>query len=136
VARQKKTQLTASAETSDKGSIPFHYIKSNFFRVVRADGAFGGITPQAAIHVSLFSERRPIPQVVYYEITREGGLGGEITERREAREGMVREVEVDAVMEEGVAVAIHKWLGEKIEELRKVKEAMRQHDGKAKGGDQ
>ena len=37
------------------------YIKSNLFRVVVADGAFGGLTPRGNIHIDFWSERRAIP---------------------------------------------------------------------------
>ena len=66
--------------------IEFDFIKSNLFRVIRGDGAFGGIAPGGAIHMSIYSERHPIPTKTVHKL--EGGqLGPELRDRREGRTG-------------------------------------------------
>ncbi len=42
--------------------IEFHYRKSNYFRVIKVNGAWGGLTPQADVQMSIFSERLPLPE--------------------------------------------------------------------------
>lgn len=42
--------------------IRFNYIKSAQFRVIHADGAIGGVTPNGFIHMALFNERAAIPR--------------------------------------------------------------------------
>ncbi len=97
-------------------SIECHYLKSNFFRVVHGDGTYGGITPQGKIHMAFFSERNAIPQKVVYQIEN-GSLGSEID--REGKVGLVREVEVDVVLDSTKAKALHVWLGKWLEKAER-----------------
>lgn len=97
-------------------TIDFHLIKSNQFRVVRGDGAFGGLTPQGAISASFYSERFPLPRTTTHEI-KDGKPGDEIIAKRDVRSGIVREIEVNVVLELAAAIAFHQWLGRKIVEL-------------------
>jgi hypothetical protein len=93
--------------------IEFDFIKSNYFRVVRADGVFGGLAPNGAVHMAVYSERQPIPQKIVHPI--HGGLlGPELLEKREGRKSIVREVEVDVVLDIAQAVVLRTWLDEKI----------------------
>ncbi len=99
-------------EGATKDKISFDYIKSNQFRVIRVDGAHGGIAPKGrAIQMALFSERAPIPKRETYRLEKEG-LGQRI--EIQERDAIIREVEVEALMDLETAKAINKWLGEKI----------------------
>lgn len=100
-------------EGATKDKISFDYIKSNQFRVIHVDGVHGGATPKGhAIQMAFFSERAPIPKRETY-----GLVGGKLGERKEKveRDAIVREVEVEVIMDLETAKAITKWLGEKIE---------------------
>jgi hypothetical protein len=103
--------------------IRYHYLKSNAFRVVHADGVFGGPTAQNMMHLAFFSERAPIPQTVDHALDVIDGttakVGAEVS--RTARDGMVREVEVGILMTPPTAKALHTWLGDL---LAKMEEAM------------
>jgi len=102
--------------------VRFHYIKSNYFRVVHVDGAHGGVTPDGNIFFSAYSQRAPIPQITTHKVDAEGSVAEEIREERITKDGIVREVEVGIMMDIATAESLHKWLGEKIEaskELRK-----------------
>lgn len=99
--------------------IPFHYIKSYYYRVVHADGAFGGVTTRGLIHMDLFSERNPIPQMMTHQVQPDGRLGEEIPGGTVRREGVVREVEVGATMDLHTAKALLTWLQDKIDVLEK-----------------
>ncbi len=98
-------------------TIQFHFIKSNSYRVVHADGAYGGITPRQGIFVTFYSERLPIPTSLVHEIDSSGRLGPEIREKRESRDGVVREAEVGVSMDLEMAKSLLNWLREKIEVL-------------------
>jgi hypothetical protein len=99
--------------------IEFDFVKSNFFRVIRADGAFGGVSPQGAIHMAVYSERQPIPTKTVHKF--EGmQLGPEIRSKRQGRKAIVREVEADIVLELGQAIILRDWLGAKIGELQAI----------------
>jgi len=93
-----------------------HYIKSNFYRVVSADGCFGGRQPRGQFQLSFFSERLPIPQIVEHEIKSTRGAMTEMGDPvgQVSREGIVREVEVGVAMTVGVARALHKWIGDQL----------------------
>lgn len=94
-------------------TVRFHYIKNSTFTVIHADGAFGGVTPAGGIHLAFFNERFPIPTQT--EHTLDGNLlGPEISEARVARDGLVRELLIDVVMDLERARVLHRWLGEQI----------------------
>ncbi len=108
--------MTADAESPQE--ITFHYIKSNHYRVVHADGAWGGITPRGLIQINFYSERQAIARQTVHPLQGET-LGEEIRERRQSRNGPVREIEVGAIMDLSSARSLRKWLDEKIGELEK-----------------
>lgn len=112
----KLPRKSAKAPTVE---VEFDYIKSNFFRVVRSDGAFGGLSPNGAIHMGIYSERHPFPQKVVHPIE-SGRLGGEIREKRVGRAAVVRELEVDVVMEIGQAIALRDWLNDKLKQYEEI----------------
>ncbi len=90
--------------------VRFHYIKSNHFRVVRGDGIFGGLTPKGDISVAFYSERMAIPQQTVQLINPDGTLGDEDLSKRVVKEGIVRELEVDIVMNIEMVRALRAWL--------------------------
>lgn len=109
-----------------KPKLHFHFVRSSAFRVVYAEGAFGGVSPKGAIRMAFFNERQPIPdEVVHEAVEATGGfaIGTEIPGSRVGKAGIVRELEVDVVMNVETAVAVHAWLGKKIEELKNIKDA-------------
>ena len=104
------------------GDIEFHFEKANFFRVIHVDGAFGGVSPgNQLIHMSVFSERQPIPKLIVQRVSH-GVLGEEISEKRVGKSGIFREIEADLVMSVDIAIAIRGWLDEKINQIQKTRE--------------
>ena len=85
--------------------IAFDFEKSRFFRVIHVDGAVGAISPSSAfIHMSVFSERSPVPKRMVHSLEAGGALGPEISEKRTVRPGTFRELEVDLVFNLETAV--------------------------------
>lgn len=121
----RKAPSTAKAKPvkpdQQPGSVTFHYIKSNFFRVIHIDGAISGLTPQMGIHLGLFNERPAIPQQAEYRLA-DGGLGEELKDKRVSKSGIVRELEVDMMLSETTAKALIQLLGEKLQLLAKLRE--------------
>ncbi|SRR5579864_5949818 len=107
-------------------SVPFHYIKSNLFRVIHTDGAVGNIAPSGLIFVGLYSERSAIPQMMVHDVTETGQVGPERTSERVGKIGIVREVEVGATMSVETAMTFVAWLQEKIDLLQKIKKTAEQ----------
>lgn len=96
--------------------VAFDYIKSHHFRVIQADGAIGGITPSGNIHFALYSERHAIPKRLVHQLNDDGSLGSPIQSETVARDAIVREMEVDVLLNVAVARNLYQWLGAKIEE--------------------
>ena len=112
----------AKKPTKTKGpkEIAFDYIKSNQFRVVNGDGAFGGLSPTGRdIHMAVYSERRAIPTKTVHPVTADGTLGPEFLSRRQVRSAFVRELEVDIVLDLPTAVTVLTWLTDKIQQCAK-----------------
>jgi hypothetical protein len=101
--------------------VPFHYIKSNLFRVVHTDGAIGSITPAGLIFVGLYSERSAIPQIMVHEVTETGQVGPEHQDERVSKKGIVREVEIGAMMSVDTANHLVTWLQERIDLIQKLR---------------
>jgi len=100
--------------------IEFDFIKSNLFRVVRADGFFGGLTPNGGnVHLGVYSERHPYPQKIFHKIT-DGVLGQEDTARREGRKGIVRELEVGISMDIAQAIVLRNWLNDRLSQYEQI----------------
>ncbi|MCW8138044.1 MAG: hypothetical protein KIT58_03975 [Planctomycetota bacterium] len=104
--------------------VKFDYIKSNYFRVVHADGFWGGLNGMLDLRMSVWNERAPIPQQVTHVVTEAGQLGPEVRPERISRGAVVREVEVDIVMSYEVAKGMHQWLGKKLEQYEKLVEGV------------
>lgn len=95
--------------------ITFHYLKSTQFRVIHIDGAIGGITPAGFIHISMFNERSAIPREQTHSVKKDGTLGDPID--TVSRNGVVREMEVDAIMNLSTAKILRDWLDRNIKKL-------------------
>ncbi len=110
--------MSENDNTKEKQTVTFNYLKSSFHRGVHVDGCFGGITPKGFIHMALFTERRPIPQVTVNEMEEAGDgiikLGPEIREKREQQKGIIRECEVSLYIDPETAKLIRDWLTTKI----------------------
>jgi hypothetical protein len=101
--------------------VRFDYIKSQFFRSVHVDGIFGGIIPSGkSIRMSIWNERWPIPKQTVHEMDEKGIVKGEIIEDRISRDAIVREVEIDLVMDVECAKQMRDWLSGKLEEFEGV----------------
>lgn len=106
-----------TAMISADGTIDFHNIKSNSFRNIHVDGAFGGVSPRGQhINMTIFSERWPVPTQMTHRIDEDGSLGEELAEKRATRRGIVRELEANLVFDVETAKRLVQWLAEKIQQ--------------------
>lgn len=96
-------------------TVDMHYIKGVDYRSVHVDGVFGGITNKGFLHISFFAERMPIPKQVTYKINSDGSLGDEIFEKRKSKEGVIRQLEIDLMMNEETAKDLRVWIDEKLD---------------------
>jgi hypothetical protein len=89
------------------------YLKSNYSRVIHADGAWGGLTPYMNIYMALFSEHPPIPRSIKYKVEHSGTLS-ELS--REAPPGITRDIEVEVVLSLEVARSLRNWLDDRLKQ--------------------
>lgn len=106
-----------SGGNGDAGNrVAFDYIKSQLFRVIRADGAIGGLTPNGnSINFALYTERHPIPRRLVHQVE-EGKLGAVLPNETVSRDAIVREMDVEVFLSVDVARSLQQWLGDKISE--------------------
>lgn len=103
------------------GEVSFHFHKSNFFRVIHVDGAFGGAAPNGSgINMSIYSERMPLPTIIAHPIDN-GIIGPELAEKRVMKDGIFREVESSLFMTVETAAAMRDWLSTQIDELMRAR---------------
>lgn len=118
--------MDVSANGKDTPKYKTDYIKSNYFRVIHADGVFGGVTPRGYIQIDVWSERQPIPQQCSYDLIVQGdgtALGKEDRTARMARDAVIREVEAGIVIDLDLAKSVIKWLEEKVAVLENLKKS-------------
>lgn len=122
---KRKGSTSTPGINREKREVTFDYIKSSAFRVVHGEGAFGGSGPRGnTVQFSVFSERWPIPKQTTHKLTETGDLSDEITERRNTRDAIMREVEVQIVMSTDNARVFAAWLNKVLARI---------DDAKAKG---
>ena len=108
----------AMSDTPTPGELRFDYIKGNHFRVVHADGVFGGVTHHSKVWATVWSERGAIPTHAVFTVTSEGVLEEDL-QRRTVRNATIREAEVCLVMDLGLARSLRQWLDDKITAIEK-----------------
>ncbi len=114
-SRYMSEEIASNPSAKAVKELKFHFIKSNFYRVVHGDGIFGGITPTGKIQMAVFSQRHPFPQVTVHRM--DGNLIGPEIERI-SKDGIVREIEVGIVMDLELAISLRKWIDDKIVTLQ------------------
>jgi hypothetical protein len=100
---------------SSHNTLEVHYNKSNFFRVIHMDGCIGGLSPRGFIHCNFYSERYAIP--LKSELTL--GPDRPVERTTEQKSGMVRELEIDVIMDINAALSFYVWFGKQLEQLRR-----------------
>ena len=123
--------MSTSQSPGEPAPIEFktQFVKSNFYRVVHADGAFGGITPNGHIRMAIYSEARKFPDTVTYTVNPEGRLSESSRSPDVPRGETTRDLEVDIVMTADVARSVRDWLDGKIKDLETVQRQLEAQSG-------
>lgn len=106
-------------DAQEPTNVVFEYIKSQHFRVIHADGAIGGITPTGNVHMAFYSERTAIPQMMVHEANPDGTVGKILPEQTMVRPGIIREMDVDVVLNFRGVESLLAWLIDRKKELVK-----------------
>ena len=99
--------------------VPVYQEKSALFRVVHSDGAWWSVNPKNDLHLTFYSERAPIPKVVYFGPDKEG-TWNELAEEREVKKGWFREMEVDIVLTPTSAAFIQDAINRYLEHMKQL----------------
>jgi hypothetical protein len=98
-------------QSSEQQEVCIQYFKSNFFRVIHADGAWGGVSPRGDIHMAFYNERQAIPDTSKFMVSDQGMVK---PEEFQASSEFVREVEVDIIFDLQTARSLRAWLNDRI----------------------
>ena len=104
--------------------VKFDYIKGNFFRTARADGAWAGTNGFTDLVLSFYSERTPIPKQTVHQVTEQHILGDEILAERVIRDSVVREVEISVSMSLDVAKSLRDLIDRQVQALETARRAL------------
>ena len=104
---------------SPQSKVSVYQEKSALFRVVHADGAWWSLNPRNELHLAFYSERAPIPKVVYFGPDKEG-TWNELPGEREVKKGWFREMEVDVVLTPTSASFVQDAINRYLEHIKQV----------------
>src|SRR5438552_11957846 len=109
---EKDTTKQGAGPSNEQEEVDFKYVKSNFFRVIHADGAWGGVSPKGGIHMSFYNERAALPDSSKLIFSKSGELLG--PEQYHASSRIVRELECNVIIDFSTARELRDWLSETI----------------------
>jgi hypothetical protein len=101
-------------------TIPVYYQRGRHYRTIEAEGAQAGITPRGKVQFTLFSELRPTPEFVLHRVSPTGNLGDVL--EQVVKEGIVREVEVNVVMDLATTVQFIDLLQRTLQQIQALSE--------------
>lgn len=105
---------------SNQEKIQIHYIKSPHFKSFFATGIFGGVSPNGLVSMAFFVDRPPIPQSIVTSVDVETGKTKEIDGSRVVKEGVIREVDCNILLDLNTAISLRDWLDKQIANLRSI----------------
>jgi len=106
-------------ESDQPTKIGVHYQRSRHYRTVVADGAQFGITPRGRIQFTLYTDQASFPEFVVHAVDPEGKVGAVLEEVK--KEGLVREVAVNVIMDVATATSFIKVFQEMMEERERIR---------------
>ncbi len=105
--------------------VRIEFERSPSYRLVTADGAWGGPTPRGHILVNFFVDVPVAPLSVTHRVTEDGQLGAELVRTPATGEGsprVSREFEVGVLLSPEDAESVARWLLEQVDLLRSDRE--------------
>ena len=101
--------------------VRFNYKKADDYRIIFANGAYGGFTPRKELMFHFFHEYKETPET---EVMAIGEDGSPVPIRKDIPEEieMTRELKVGIVLTIEEAFSIGRWMLDKVEEFKKAAE--------------
>jgi hypothetical protein len=119
-------------DSENSSTLRFDYVKSNYYRVVHADGISGGITSNGNISISFWSELSSFPESIEYSFEAENE---EATVEITQRDAFVREVEASLIVSSETAKIMIEWLKTQIDEIEEYELEMQEKEEDSKSLD-
>jgi len=102
-------------------TVRIEFERSHLYRIVPADGAWGGPTPRGHILVNFFVDVPVSPLSVTHTLSADGQLGPEVERMPAGSEGaprVSREFEVGVLLSPDDAESVARWLLDQVELVR------------------
>lgn len=112
-SRSVHKDMSDQTTKAEAPKVTISYLKGNSFRVIKVDGAIGGLNPRGEITMSVYNERVSLPNQQVFEVTSGGGL--KLVSEAKDNVGLIREMEAVISLRPEVALGIAKWLLKKVE---------------------
>ncbi len=112
---------TSDTAGTSAEKIKFDYVKGQFFRTARADGAWAGSNGFLDLILSFYSERTPIPKQTVHRVMEGRQLGDEILSERVMRDAIIREVEISVSMSLDVAKSLRDLISRHVTALEEAR---------------
>lgn len=104
-----------------------HFIKNNEFKTVYGSGVYGGFTPAGMLSMYFYTERIPIP--IRTTLKQNPASPEQFEEvEREAKSGLVREVQVGVLIDLDTAQSMMDWLKGHIDNYKEIQNAQKLRD--------
>jgi hypothetical protein len=115
----KKSGKKVIAKLPEK--VKIHYIKTPQFRNIFISGVYGGgALGINKIYMGLFSDRMPFPQITVSNVEN-GMVTSENNSEKISKDGIIRDVEANVILDLATAKILVNWLQEKIKGLENAK---------------
>lgn len=113
-------------------SVAFKYVFRYDYNPVYVNGAHGGVSPRGDLVVNFYLERQPLPNEISHAVNQDGSIGSVVAVAPEdLNASVVRFVSSGVVLNYQNARDLHKWLGEKIEEMEQLARVRTEAAGQA-----
>ncbi len=95
--------------------ITFEYVRSPGYRIVAANGAAGGLTPQGDLLISFFVESAAFPEESTHQVGPDGKLGAEEGQAQSETPRVERHLQVGVLLSRPQAAALADWIQARLE---------------------
>jgi len=99
--------------------IDFHFEFAKDYRIVAANGIWGGATPRGQIQLDFFVERQGVPEVITNTIVEGGGIGPEVPGRVPK---LIRSLQVGVLLTIGEAEVVANFILDRVREIKALQE--------------
>ena len=119
MADEPKSPLTLGPQMPSEVEFFFEYDKD--YRIVAANGVWGGFTPRGDIRLDFFVEGQSVPESIQNKITEDGKLGAEIAGSRKPEKKIVRRLQIGVLLSQEEADSLANFIKGRLAELETIK---------------